>query len=502
MITTAFAIYREATVIAALSKKDPQQLRGTWDETVARVRAGGESSADNAATAAQFFPCLMAKRDDFLSRLTGDARAGCVGEEKIADVQRRLQNSFAHEFAKQSELKFTNRMRYMAMDDFLCVQDFWARRELAIEGPQQPIEKIDFVSFAGGGSRGIGYLATVEMFSKGNATAVLSKDCCFAGSSSGAIAAAMAAFGEQNARERTDAMQEAVSPFRRNHNLHKAYPGLHNNMHSGIFSWYGMVEFADKFTSAAVADFVKTFQPHQLEALSADKRKRIEQLAQPFDTSANREPFMVKFSDISLLRELSGGADRFHPLFVLIWNADVKKDVVCSHMTTPDLPVAYALRASISLPVLAKMLTLRITNADGTVEPPQRFCDGGVGQEVPSCRSLSAFAEFRNPLHLVLEGDGRAYSKQPSQCDPVSETPYRQLMWLLDVAGDDLPERRRRNRDALKNENVFAVPHGTVRTSDFWASKTQLDAAYHQSRIATARKMCELYRGQPIRDFD
>ncbi|MDR2667683.1 MAG: patatin-like phospholipase family protein [Puniceicoccales bacterium] len=490
----ALSIWKDATVIAALAEKNPERLCHIWSENVNRVRRGGDASANDAVLEVQYFPSLIARKNEVFAGIVSDATVHGIGEEAISAVIERLNDSFANEFAMQSELKFTRRMSYMVMDDFFYVQDFWARMELGIETHRELARKIDLISFSGGGAKGVCYGPLLEILHSKEAGNIFSPNCKFAGSSAGALAAIMAAFGGTDMRRWHGEMQSAISPFFSDSKLRIAYPTCNGSMCGGLLSGFGPIEVVDRFTASAVADFLGKLQPHQLAALAEDERERISQLMQPYDTSVNREPFMVRFSDIILLRKLPGGTAFASFLYITMWDADNKKTLVASHETTPDFPIAFSARISIALPAIFKMLRIDIPFADGKSTGVHRYCDGGVEHQNPFVASVLDGHTFDNPLFCIFDSDGHAFGRHKSNCDPAVEFPCMQILRALEIADDDLPERRKNILEEIKSRETMIVPHGVLETVSFWASSENVDAAVRQANVAIWRRVCELSR--------
>jgi hypothetical protein len=487
-IAFALSLCQDICVMLAVRGLGAEQLCALWEKNLAEIRPGGERIAAGAVIQAQFFPCAIAMRDSMLRKLREDAAH--LPEHRVAEIQDRCVRAFNGELETYEELKFTGRMRYTTMDDFLFLLSHWARTELGLAKAITRKKRCDCLVFSGGGAAGVGYTPLFQLFFSPEAADVFEEDCKFIGSSAGALSALCGAFGPHDMREPTLEMQKACLTFSSSLGLRKAYPTFSAGLGGGFIEGLSAVEVVDRYASRQVRTFLEAIPDHVFASyLSPEERGRIGQLRQPYDLSACREPLMVRFSDIELLRKLPNGKKFFHLVAISMWNSEKNQTFYASHRTTPNFPVAYAARVSMSVPFVFKRAHMAIPGLDGDGSACHYY-DGGIEQAEPNPEDAFGANGCAKPLHCILDGDGSAYSD--SGCDDFI-TDFR--LWLLrraHIVGDDIGERRRANWMDARRGHFMAVPHAAVGTFNFWFSQTDLEAAAYQSAMAGYATMIRL----------
>jgi hypothetical protein len=452
-----------------------------WEKNVAAVRFGGEKSASGSVIAGQFFPCACAMRDSMINEI----RRG-YGDDGD-DICRCVAEAFDGELATYEKLKFTTRMKYMAMDDFLFLQRVYAMREFGCCNGQGVSEPVDCILFSGGGVKGIGFAPLGEIFSSREYEDVISEDCKFAGTSAGAMVAAMCAFGVVDIAKPIRGLMDISLPLGRDANLLNAYPAMAASLDSGFCDCLKPIELIDRYIATEIRQFLRSLDENDLQVLDEDELERVRLLSEPYDILSNREPHMARFSDISMLRKLPGGIGKFHWLAISMWNCGGEKTVFASAETTPDFQVAYAIRISIAMPTLMRRVRMAIPGLDDP-NSPCTYSDGGTEQNMPDPAKAFGADGCRHPLFCTLDNDGEAYSGVERN----TFIPY--FPWLFNILSmiSKASGRMAKNFSICSGEDCLIVPHATVSTTQFWVNEIDLLAATHQASLAAKRKLEEM----------
>jgi hypothetical protein len=488
---TAIGILRDCRVLNAVRGLDQEQLCDLWDENLKIIRPSGERAANDRVVQAQLLPCALARRDRTLAQLRREGQH--LGEKRLQEICDRCRQAFNNEWARQERLGFTCRMHYTSMDDFLFLMDYWAKRELGLVSSKFTGKRHDCLSFAGGGAKGVGYMPLFQLFFSSEASDIFEEDCRFTGSSAGALMAVCGAFGPHEVREPILEMQRACLKISSSLFLQKAYPSFSKRLGGGFVEGLGPVEVIDRYTSRQVRTFLQyvPVPDATLATLTDSERARLGQLRQPYDLSRNREPYMVRFSDIELLRKLPRGKEFFHLLSIALWNSERDKTVFASCETTSDFPVAYAARISMSLPFIFQRAHMAIPGLDSS-DNPNHYYDGGIEQLAPDPGKAFGSNVVAKPFFCVLDGDGESY-REKIQTSMIFSFTDRLLR--MNSITSDLLSRRDENWKTIRGSHFLVTPHGTIDTLQFWFSGRAIAAAEHQSVLAAWRKIVEIRNG-------
>ncbi|MDR2664048.1 MAG: hypothetical protein LBB14_00755 [Puniceicoccales bacterium] len=485
-------------VLVAVKGLTEEELSALWDANVKEIRPGGESSVDGVIQA-QLVPCLLARTEQMAKQLqTAGSNLSVDGVQEVLDWFRQAIYS---EFARQDELAFTARMKYCSMDDFFVLADYEARRKLGLGEPTYAGQRFNCISFAGGGAKGIGYMAVLySLMAQGSD--VIDPDPCFTGSSAGALMAITGAFGISDINKvlrGITAMRKACQKFSSSASLERAYASFSSKLRGGFSKCLKALEIIDMTIIEQVQTFLRFTEEPDLAVLTADERARIEQLRLPIDMNQERERLMVTFRDIATLRKLRRGKEFFHELSISSWDCEHNRTVHFNLANTPDLPIPYAGRISISIPGYFSTFRGNPESigrpADSTLplEEQSHFYDGGIEQSAPKVREAFAGKEDIKEIYVLPDGDGSAYRKENR-----TDFGFSVVDWWMRTAGitGDLDERRKEIWKHIRSNVCLITPHSTVNTLQFKTEKFKIAASKRQSLLACLRTVVDLRSGR------
>jgi predicted acylesterase/phospholipase RssA len=422
------------------------------------------------------------------------------------------QDKYLKEFeALMKELQkpaFSTGMRYQCMGTFLEIMD----RELyltlhpSVSREQPP--KFDHVSFSGGGAKGLGYLALLKQHENLVREGYLAPDCCFSGASIGALSAACAAFNvptDAAAQAMTDVRKACLRPSTAGQEV--MYPKLAKGLKDGLLRAFGVVEVVDKVMADQVRDFLNNVQPEDIAQLSPEEQTRIGRLREPFFNGKFREPYMVRFNDLEILRKLPGGKEKFQFLSVAVHDCDKDSTIFLHHGTAPNWPIAYALRMSMALPGAFHRVVVSIpdlaaaeqadpSSSEGLSEG-RVYADGGVSCNLPLEEAFAAVpdAQPHNILGLLFDKKGsrvEGLNSPPSSPAPPSTLMGDVLNKGLQFAGftNDFAKNEARMEDRVRGkidkspQSILFIPHGEVGTLGLLTSEEVGEAICYQGELS------------------
>jgi predicted acylesterase/phospholipase RssA len=467
--------------------KSQDQLCSQWKEMLDELRLGGEKSASKGTAAISFIPCAEAMLDRILRKIKSDGGDG----QEVEDVCSDILKAFADELSTYGKLGFTTRMRFMAMDDFLYLQDIDGRTRLGLlHYDCANFDLIDCISFSGGGAKGIGFVPLCAMISSNDYYDLISKDYSIAGTSVGAMTAAMCAFGVKDVEKATLELMSGKSRLGSDSWMEVAYPTMMKALGAGIYDCMHPVALIDRYTSESVRQFLaKLDLARATKHLSEKEIERISILMEPYDTSKNREEHMLRFSDIALLRNLPGGKRKFHDLAIAIFDVDGNGTVYASAHETPNYQIAYGVRDSISMPILMKRPS--ITRGDGAL--PHRHYDGGLEQNLPDPGKAFPSRNFKRKVFVVLDSDGEAYAAYVKNGHPQRNSATIDFMGIK--LRTKFSSRSKKDIELCRSGDLIIMPHATVKSTEFGLSEKMFAAAEHQAAMAARRKFEEMRNG-------
>jgi predicted acylesterase/phospholipase RssA len=487
-ITTSvntYFIYRGARIVLSRRENSDDALLQTWRNNVAAVRAGGEAVASDAVVADQFLPSLMVAVEYTTKEIEAEAAAHGISPTAIATLRTTITRAVNVELTEQRENSFTHRMSYMAMDDFLVTLRLtWRTWFLGSADIGQPRHAIDLLSLSGGGAKGVAYIALLQVLQMAEFRDVLSNDCIVSGASAGAAAAVMAAFSveAENLQQWTREIQDGGTTLFERSDLRIAYGVFHKTLSRGLFSGLGIVNAIDRMLHGQVVKFLNRLPEDAFATLSPEERARVGQLLRPFDDTKDRWPHMVRFGDIAILLKLGCDVRQLH---IALWNNDLQATVVANHETTPDVPIACAVRMSATVP-----LVFRSSLTDMIEGTCYRYYDGGMESQAPTRRilGLAAGTGAKKTLAVMFDNNGATIHEDRSKRDMLlNSTAARFYMHIFGTNPKDLEAKRELVYDEIESYKPLIMPHGCVKTTDFFVSEAVSKAVVHQGRLAAIR---------------
>jgi predicted acylesterase/phospholipase RssA len=149
----------------------------------------------------------------------------------------------------------------------------------------------------------------------------------------------------------------------------------HGYDHSG----QRMVKLMDQFISNSVIKYLednKAYMPQKARRnqLNGDELRQLDRFQSYTrkDFSRDRRGKMVTFSDLAILHRLA--PEKFKLLTITGWNASLNRSEYFDAKRTPDMPIAYAVRISASLPF----------NFQDVIYQGSVYQDGGLGSSMPT----------------------------------------------------------------------------------------------------------------------
>lgn len=368
--------------------------------------------------------------------------------------------------------------------------------------------------FRGGGAKGLAYgAALLEMEQAGLLKAIT----CWVGTSAGGLSALYMACNH-SAEEFNAFIQALDTPALRTQpaNFESNYPsiqlgkGLHHGgealRQADLKSREGVTAFFsdllvlptgnEAFKKDGGGQFILTDGlKDSLEKLGEDDRNHLlhrlpDLLARPSVPDANLERSMVTFRDLQVLHRLA--PDHFKALILTGFETETGRPFYFNATTTPDLPVAFAARVSMSIPKYFKPVSLKLDSKG----PWRKFVDGGVGSNIPVEAALSmrpgrAMAEaLRRTLVMAFDDRGAARDAIDGNLPAMA----RGLVRPGEAFVTENPELKNarwsdRVKLAASGANAMVIKHGDIDTTDFEASDHRRQVALQSSRLHTLEQL-------------
>jgi predicted acylesterase/phospholipase RssA len=342
-------------------------------------------------------------------------------KEQIAnDLLERGENEFVilSESLRRNGKEWTEPMRYAAANGIIEHILFVARKEAI--SPNAPItipatDKFTRLVLSGGGGKGAVYPVTLETLLKRHPEMFDQKGLTIAGSSAGGLAAIAAAFGFDSPAALKE-MQTSATSFIAEiaGGLRSLYPSTETPGLSP-FCARGVIKCLDVKIGTNVRNFLRPLNFEEIQQkhnLADAEMARLVVLRDRnlTDMSASQEGKMVTFADLALLRKV--GAP-FYDLEVTLYNKTEHGKIYANANTTPNLPIAFAGRGTMALPVMFRPLSIpnrflypAVRNSNGK----SVLVDGGIGDNIPVGDSVPS----RNILVLSFHRNGDELKKMES----------------------------------------------------------------------------------------
>ncbi len=410
----------------------------------------------------------------------------------------------------------------------------------------------------GGGAKGVSYVGLMRVMKEDGAFAGVER---LAGSSAGALAATVMAFTDDDKSMQDMLADELPTLLDTRAELRTTYPGLsfHNTMSTGARAIWkmvgkplgeanGLVRKLDEITGNAAKEFLdqafdsKAADEEPGESKAADSKvadgkseskasalglsrriatyaqrhgldigdvnQRFATLRQAPDFDSDRTGGMITFRDAALLQHLA--PDRFRTVEVTAYAPETGDIHYFNAESTPDMPLAYATRASMSHPLLATGVQID----DGPV-----LIDGGLRTNMPSevvvdadmDRAMgepSAADEKTRAQTVVLQFDNTVPKDPATPPRPqrsavarffssigsfFSSIPRRFMSWFMDLVSLNPNSEADRNADRTKfasaGANGLLLRYGKLRTTDMNVSKQLQEDAIAQAAASIREQL-------------
>jgi predicted acylesterase/phospholipase RssA len=361
----------------------------------------------------------------------------------------------------------------------------------------QPAPAVENLVLGGGGMKSTGISAALQAYDEAGLLAGVKK---IAGNSAGAITGGVLACGwpledvpKLNAQMSN--FSAVFSPLDTGHQLRTMYPNLTLGVTAASHA-ARLVRAMDFQTATAVQ---KWLHPNEDELRRAMRSRRVtmaevqqlDRLRRQDLNGSNREAQMVTFRDLEILHRIS--PEHFKLLSVTAYDSARQTNHTFDVDLNPDLPIAYAARASMAAPVAFTSVTI-----EGT-----RYLDGGFGANVPvdvihGDKSGEALDYSRaRTLLLAYESLGETNSSlhekapEPGWTQPLSDLIFR----VLGQAAHARAELADRQRVWDTGPQTAVVHHGDLNTFDFGADPERVAFAISHSRVM-AQEQVALRRQQ------
>ena len=379
-----------------------------------------------------------------------------------------------------------------------------------------PIENL---VLRGGGAKGVSYGAALEQYQLSGYLDGLRR---IAGSSAGALTATCLACGVSASHfdkiESEQLFKSAASTYLKD--IQNTYPDLKFVASKGVLTGLSAVRTVDTSTAKQVHDFLtqhfatpafqtrlfKLVDQHQGDDnFAADITQRLLTLIETPDFDQSRQGKMITFRDLSLLHQLA--PDTFKELTLTAWDPDKKCTVYFDKDKTPDIPLCYAARSSMSFPVAFKPVAMDIGDGQGT----RTLIDGGVGSNLPvevfasvsadpiqnevtAAKTLMFVFDMGGMAYQVMTSGGVATPSLQQEREATMKTRKNSFTakiftWFL---GRDPRQTRFEDQKKLWNAGPNAVPvfHGTIGST---SANVQSSRA-HAARLQAATEALEQIR--------
>lgn len=231
----------------------------------------------------------------------------------------------------------------------------------------------------------------------------------------------------------------------------------------------------------------------EADLFTPEEVNRLEQLQQVDVATHPRDATMLTFKDLKLLRKLDPTI--YKELQLTGYNTKTNEGLLFNADTTPNLPIAYAVRVTMALPGLFKAVKFP---ADGAAAQAMRvdmdpaivammaqgsFVDGGFNTNVPYIESENVSQEHTRTLAFQVGGYATAAlhgpTSTPGEAGPAGLGMTDKATAVL--AGrygghNNLTDVYRRDMETLYNlgHGVIVIAHGDMGTTDLAPSAETL----------------------------
>ncbi|MDR0679058.1 MAG: patatin-like phospholipase family protein [Puniceicoccales bacterium] len=523
-----------------------------WDKFIEQLNRESEWQIDGRYDPTVIIPIFSQK---LVTAITENYAA--ASEQEKFDIYRKGLVPFQRELALlHSEMlsnpDWTERMRFGAADGLMECHIFAVECDIHQSRWAIPEDrKIRNLILSGGGGKGIAYPPALKILLDpiGNGDLVDFQKLKLNGTSAGGLAAAAAAFHLGDLAAICEEIQHvSMSDFAETGSrCARRYPSLRLANSPVGFSALGLVEYFDGQIGKKVRDWLRANFSDGFGSISSLSEKQIARLKklQRKDgdgpgVDGSREEEMITFDDLALLRSI--GAP-FYDLALALTDESSNRGVYADAVHTPNLPIAFALRGTMSIPILFKDLSIPCRLLTPAVVDDgrwHRIGDGGMFANTPL--DVSDGLNHRQRLVLVFYGSGlerphiaaAAALIGPRQYQPPTDL-LQGLKWVPDLLESAFQERLRQpgggsiagsfllaqflaalmksahtlkllkrnvscNNEQMRqifqdcSRNIIVLQHGNVGTTDFNPTARQRRAVRLSTAISVKAHLVRLRR--------
>jgi predicted acylesterase/phospholipase RssA len=438
---------------------------------------------------------------DHLKEFWSKMAAGKPDKEKevIDATINRLSVQFEKELKEFDHGKYSRAMCYNCMATFLECAD-WELCVAVNKVQPKNVGKFSRISFSGGGGKGCGYLALMAWLQEKDVGDFFEEDLEFSGASVGSLCAACAAF-KIKGKQLENTILSALGVIKKKATTDQLamYPAVQKSS-AGFFGGLSLVEIMDKLITDAVQKYLQTLSEEYIKTLPPPQQLRIGLLKEPFRQGKSREPHMLTFRDLDMLRGLPAGKEFFHRLHVIVHDCSDGKEgkTKCFGPNCPekdDMRIVYALRASAALPIFFtpyKGSRPAVAGSGEGTDSAQTnfiFADGGISNNT----ATMPFRHYQDGRTLALTFEagifGASVKDNPAKFGGIADAVMTSVMKLASFPNDFAKKKEEDLRELVEMAkgnplSVFFVPYGETGTIPQALDTKTLEAIRHQVECA------------------
>ncbi|MDR1366776.1 MAG: patatin-like phospholipase family protein [Puniceicoccales bacterium] len=514
------ALVNPIELLKTSKKSEMKSANVTWIKTVQQARMGHKVSRNILKNLPEM--C----QNNFLEKV--ETLEQHIPLEQLGNLQREI-CSFSHhllEAAKtiQNDKNYDARMQIICLD--VLVDDLMVAFEnkFASKPPRQKLPPmiarmgdkfilrketaIENLCLRGGGGKGFGYAGALEVLQK---TGKLDQLKTVSGSSAGAIAAVAIAFGipPQSLGNFCDEVQVGVGKAKSREAVGN-YSAL-KGMFSGIGlmgNAAGVIQAIDTVTTKNVRKFlqnpsVQYFLANQTDVFAPCEVDRLRSLMQEI-TFPREENAMLTFKDLELLVKIQGEGieNNFKSIVLTGWDATDGKEIYFDAQNTSDLPIAYAVRMSMALPIAFNAVEIDLTKYQqngGQAHGFHKIMDGGLGSNSPNEMFIKPLTELSTEeervqhqeaqactLSCIFDDGGQAFAMDSSNFSYGVSLIKGVFLWLLGAIKSMFHMNTLRNDENKKlndTGNIMVIGHGQLGTLNMSPTNEERNAVDLMSNL-------------------
>ncbi|MDR1595474.1 MAG: patatin-like phospholipase family protein [Puniceicoccales bacterium] len=530
-----------------INSRDVIKLVSEWDNAAVSANMGQEICEEISKLASSKEHFLECAEKVLAARLTS---ANVKFPNQQFDDQRLRLKNLANKIFEGDLVKTSTRIRMIRMDAEIndivqcCSQQNNGTPQIPKliirEDGKVVLQKesvIENLALQGGGGKGFGYSPMIKTLQNSGQLDHLKR---VAGSSVGALCAVAVAIGvdpdsmDGLSKEIQSAQGVSLDEVKKSeiykpgHEIENMFRPAHNfiviriiekisiggisalvNFVIGIFvnqkliqSAAGIVKTLDLESAKRISNFLENKDIESFKDLNDAEKTRLLHLKE-LKLTAREEGGMVTFNDLRIMNKIA--PKNFKLLTVTGWNSSNRETLYFNVENTPDMPIAYAGRISMSFPVVFRPVQMDVSRFGGKYNDDKYrnkilpLRDGGIGSNSPietfvdTCDtsekgipSTKTQLQQQKSLMCVFDNGGAAYRGESSKGgfrtrpSPLL-TPIANMFAHANVAKNSEAEERRLNSLG----QIMPVAHGELTTMSFNAGNAEIKEAQMMSEAWT-----------------